>query len=244
MRQESWSGFLICHRQTRLLGRRCFHRYSENQTNQSLMRYICNREDKSWTRTVFSIFPSFYLHHSGLTLSGTFKAKIIKQFDNCREIWHLAPTIFRLVKILSVLSVRSYYLYSTNCKIIELLHKSANKLLKPDLTDLEPDAGQKPRWPIVLTLRLFMIVILSSSSCQSRQPFTNIVVTQAREGWGGGGGLFFVTFQSYLLLFYQKLDIILSLIKQSQDVDRINIKTLNGELWALGMLVCWLLFTM
>ena len=47
----------------------------------------------------------------------------------------------------------------------------------------------------------------------------------------------FVTFQSYLLLFYQKLDIILSLIKQSQDVDRINIKTLNGEhslCWSAG----------
>ena len=52
----------------------------------------------------------------------------------------------------------------------------------------------------------------------------------------------FVTFQSYLLLFYQKLDIILSLIKQSQDVDRINIKTLTAEqlvCWSAG----WLLFT-
>ena len=37
------------------LGRRCFHRCSGNQTNQSLMRYICNREDKSWTPTMFSI---------------------------------------------------------------------------------------------------------------------------------------------------------------------------------------------
>ena len=45
----------------------------------------------------------------------------------------------------------------------------------------------------------------------------------------------FVTFQSYLLLFYQKLDIILSLIKQSEDVDWINIKSLRIE-----HLVCWL----
>ena len=117
----SWSQFLL-HNVTvsqTSLGRRGFHRYSENQTNQSLMRYICNREDKSWTRTMFSIFlPSFYLHYSGLTLSATLKAKIIKQFDNCREIWHLAPTIFRLVKILSVQSVRSYcILYSPIVKL-------------------------------------------------------------------------------------------------------------------------------
>ena len=36
-------------------------RKSENQTNQSLMRYICNRDDKSWTRTMFSISLPFYL---------------------------------------------------------------------------------------------------------------------------------------------------------------------------------------
>ena len=53
----SWSQFLL-HNVTvsqTSLGRRGFHRYSENQTNQSLMRYICNREDKSWTPTMFSI---------------------------------------------------------------------------------------------------------------------------------------------------------------------------------------------
>ena len=47
----------------------------------------------------------------------------------------------------------------------------------------------------------------------------------------------FVTFQSYLLLFYQKLDIILIFDQTISDVDRINIKTLNGEhslCWSAG----------